>query len=726
MVWKFNSSDLNSRAMTEKYAKARIAKLRQVIDRHRYLYHVLDRQEISDAAHDSLKHELKQLEDKFPQLITPDSPTQRVAGVALDKFEKVRHRSPMLSLEDTFSEEEFSAWVMRLRKLLGETASRMVFFGELKFDGLAASLRYEKGVFVQGSTRGDGMVGEDVTQNLKTVEAIPLSLEVRSMRPALKKKFPKLASDIKKHSVEMRGEVIITKEVFEKINKEQILRKAEGVKGAHLYANPRNLAAGSIRQLDPSITRARKLTFFAYGLATDLGQRSHSEEHEILRALGFKSDKNAKILRNLEEVFTFWREAEKYRAKLPYHVDGTVITVDDNHLFRRLGVIGKAPRGSIAFKFSPMEATTKLRDIIVQVGRTGVLTPVAILDPISVGGVTISRATLHNMDEIKRLGIKIGDTVIVGRAGDVIPDIRGVIKDLRTGKEREFHMPKHCPVCGEGVRKTKGEVAYHCRNKECSALRREGIYHFVSKKAFDIEDLGPKTIDLLSDQGLIQEAPDLFFLEEGDLAPLDRFGEKSASNVVAALKKAHSITLQRFIMSLGILHVGEETAQLIAEQVAVEIQNKKSLPRAGKIKILALLSIMQKFSLEELERIQDIGPIVAKSIYTWFHNKKNIAFLKKLSKAGITIKGQILNASLASRKSKRLYNKTFVFTGELELISRDEAKEKVRALGARTSESVSRKTDYVVVGKSPGTKYDKARKIEVKVINEKEFLTMIH
>lgn len=726
MVWKFGSSDLNSRAMTEKYAKARIAKLRRVIDRHRYLYHVLDRQEVSDAAQDSLKHELKQLEDKFPQFIKPDSPTQRVAGVALDKFEKVRHRSPMLSLEDAFSEEEFSAWVTRLRKLLGETASRMVFFGELKFDGLAASLRYEKGIFVQGSTRGDGMVGEDVTQNLKTVEAIPLALEIRSMRPALKKKFPQLASNIKKHSVEVRGEVIITKEAFEKINKEQVLRKAEGVKGAHLYANPRNLAAGSIRQLDPVITRERKLTFFAYGLATDIGQRSHSEEHEILQAIGFKSDKNAKILRSYDEVFTFWREAEKYRDKLPYHVDGVVITVDDNNLFRRFGVIGKAPRGSIAFKFSPMEATTKLRDIIVQVGRTGVLTPVAVLDPIGVGGVTISRATLHNMDEIHRLDIKIGDTVIVGRAGDVIPDIRGVIKDLRTGKEHEFHMPKHCPVCGKGIIKTKGEVAYRCRNKECSALKREGIYHFVSKKAFDIEGLGPKTIDLLSDQGLIQAAPDLFFLEEGDLSPLDRFGEKSASNVVAALKKAHSITLPRFIMSLGILHVGEETAHLLAEQITAKIKNKKSLLRAGKIKILELLLIMQKFSLEELEKIQDIGPIVAKSIYMWFHNKKNIAFLKKLSKAGITIQNQMLSASVSSRKSRMLRNKTFVFTGELESIGRDEAKEKVRAFGAHTSESVSKKTDYLVVGKLPGTKYDKARKIGVKIIEEKEFLKMIY
>src|SRR3989344_4495567 len=523
-------------------AKARTGKLKKAIAKYRYEYHVLDKSSISPEALDSLKHELKKLEDEFPDLITPDSPTQRVAGEPLKNFKKVSHRASMLSLEDVFSEEEFSDWAGRIKKLL-RSEKLPELFAELKFDGLACSLVYKNGILERAATRGDGKVGENVTANIRTIEAVPLRLEKNV-----------------KGEIEIRGEVIITKKAFEKINREQ--KK----KGGQIYANPRNLAAGSLRQLDPEITAARHLDFHAYDLVADLGQKFHSEEHEILKELGFKTDNLARVMSMAEEVFRFKEKIEREREKLPYGIDGLVVQVNDNKIFQKLGVAGKAPRGSVAYKFSPKEATTKVRDVIVQVGRTGKLTPVAVLEPVEVGGVTISRASLHNEEEIRRLGLKIGDTVIVGRAVDVIPDVRKVLKELRRGREKEFHMPRKCPACGELVEQFADQVAYRCVNRGCPAIKRKAIYHFASRKALNMAGIRPRIVDNLMTAGLIRDSADLFNLKKEDLLNLERFAEKSAENVINVIQSKKEVPLNKFIYSLGIDHVGEETGFVLAKK----------------------------------------------------------------------------------------------------------------------------------------------------------------
>jgi len=656
-------------------AKARTGKLKKAIAKYRYEYHVLDKSSISPEALDSLKHELKKLEDEFPDLITPDSPTQRVAGEPLKNFKKVSHRAPMLSLEDVFSEEEFSDWAGRIKKLL-RSEKLPELFAELKFDGLACSLVYKNGILERAATRGDGKVGENVTANIRTIEAVPLRLEKNV-----------------KGEIEIRGEVIITKKAFEKINREQ--KK----KGEQIYANPRNLAAGSLRQLDPEITAARHLDFHAYDLVAELGQKTHSKEHEILKELGFKTDNLARVMSRAEEVFRFKEKVEREREKLPYGIDGLVVQVNDNKIFQKLGVAGKAPRGSVAFKFSPKEATTKVRDVIVQVGRTGKLTPVAVLEPVEVGGVTISRASLHNEEEIRRLGLKIGDTVIVGRAGDVIPDVRKVLKELRRGREKEFHMPEKCPVCERGVKREKGGPLTFCKNKFCPAKHRENIYHFVSKHAFDIDGLGPKIVNVLLDRGLIQDAADIFDLKEGDIQPLERFGEKSAANIVAAVKAKSKISLPRFLIALGILHVGEETAEDLADR-------------------FGSLEKLEKAGLAELQNIPNVGDVVAKSIYEWFRDSYNKRFLDKLLKR--------VSIEKYHAPSGKLKGKKFVITGTLESLTRDEAKARIRKLGGDASETVSEETDYLVAGSDPGsTKLEKAQKLGVKIIDEKEFLKLL-
>jgi DNA ligase (NAD+) len=677
--------------MTKAEAKKRIEKLRKEIQHHDYLYYVLDRPEISDAAYDALKRELIALEKQYPEFVTPDSPTQRVGGPPLEKFEKVTHKIPMLSLQDAFNEQEVFDWEERIKKLAPQ--DKFDYFTELKMDGLAVSLIYKDGILWKGATRGDGITGEDITQNIKTIKTIPLRLRIEE----LSKKAPS--------EIEVRGEVFMTKKAFEELNQEQ--KK----KGEPLFANPRNAAAGSVRQLDPKITASRKLDFYAYQLITDLGQKTHQESHQILKILGFKDNPYNQYCKDLKEVIAFHQKITKIRESLPYEIDGIVVTVNDNLLNEKLGVVGRTPRGSLAYKFPGKEATTKIKNIIVQVGRTGKLTPVAILEPVQVGGVTISRATLHNEDEIKRLGVKIGDTVIVQRAGDVIPDIVSVLKNLRTGKEKEFKMPKKCPICGAPVYRKEGEVDYYCSNKNCFATQRRQIYHFVSKKAFNIVHLGPKIVDRLIEEGLIRDAADIFSLTQGDIEPLERFAEKSAKNLIEAIEKSKKIPLARFIYALGIRHVGEETAILLTQ----EIQNRKFEIR----NIKDLIKYFQKLSLDDLQRIKDIGPIVGKSIYDWFQKKENIKFLEKLEKAGIEIEIPKIKIS------KKLAGKTFVLTGELESMTREEAKSKIRELGGNISESVSRKTDFVVVGKNPGSKYKKAKELKIKIISEKEFLGMI-
>lgn len=680
--------------MNKEEARERIAHLKKTIDRHRYLYHVLDTQEISDAALDSLKKELFDLERQFPDLVTADSPTQRIGGAPLKQFRKVAHETRMSSLNDAFSEDDVRAWLERLENYLESqeiAGCPKEFYCDLKMDGLAVELIYENGVFVLGSTRGDGLTGEDVTQNLKTIDAIPLRLH---------------GGHVPKRLV-VRGEAFLTKSEFERINRDQKKKEEK------LYANPRNVAAGSIRQLDPKITAGRKLDFFAYGIEGKgkghWGQYpTHADEYRALNGLGIKTNPYGKIVGSLEEVFAFHKEVVKLRERLAYEIDGIVVSANDNELRERAGVIGKAPRAAVAYKFAPKEATTVVEDIKVQVGRTGALTPVAVMRPVQVSGITITHASLHNADEIERLELRIGDTVIVSRAGDVIPQVTKVLKDLRTGKEKAFVMPAYCPIDGSAI--IRDGVAYRCPSKTCAAVHRESLYHFVSRAGFNIEGLGPKIIDRFLDEGLISDAADIFALQEGDIAVLERFGEKSAENIISEIASKRSISLPRFIYALGILHVGEETANLLAKEA---VRVSVSAPTG-------FLKAVQKLSLEELQRIRDIGPKVGESIYGWFKEKRNVKFLEKLDGVGVRIESARL-----LRGGTALAGRSFVLTGSLESMSRDEAKEKIRVLGGEVSESVSKKTSYVVAGAEPGSKYEKAKKLGVKVISEKEFLALL-
>jgi len=674
--------------MDKKEAKQRIEKLRETINHHRYLYHVLDKQEISDSALDSLKKELFDLEQEFPDLITPDSPTQRIGGKPLKEFKKVKHQQRMISFNDAFSKEDMKDWYERFIKLVPENQEDEVdYYCELKIDGLAIELIYKDGILQTGSTRGDGSVGEDITENLKTVEAIPLKIE------NLKLKIPA--------ELVVRGEVFITKKEFERINKEQ------KQKGLPVYANPRNIAAGSVRQLDPKITSGRKLDSFAYELLTDLGQKTHEDKHKILKEFGFKTNKHNKYCKSLEEVLQFREHWIKEREKLDYEIDGVVVIINNNEIFEKLGVVGKAPRGAIAYKFPQAQSTTKVLDIKVQVGRTGAMTPVAILEPVQVTGITITRATLHNEDEIKRLGLKIGDTVIVGRAGDVIPDIIKVLPELRTGEERSFKMPEKCPACGTllrqgsgGQAKLGGDKILRCPNKNCFAQKRRNFYHFVSRSAFNMDGLGPKIIDRLLDEGLVQDQSDLFELKEGDVKNLERFAEKSAENLIKTIQGKREITLSKFIYALGIRNIGEETAIDLAKHF-------------GSIKKI------REAKLEDFDSILNVGPVVSKSVYEWFQEKANIKFLDKLEKF---VKIQHL---APSTQHLALSGKSFVITGSLESMSRDQAKQKIRDLGGDVSESVSSKTSYVVQGRDPGSKADKASKLGVKFLDEQEFLNSL-
>ncbi|MBI2635549.1 MAG: NAD-dependent DNA ligase LigA [Parcubacteria group bacterium] len=660
--------------LTKIEVKERIEKLKKAINRYRYSRLVLNKELISPEAEDTLKKELFDLEERFPELITPDSPTQRVGGKALKKFPKVRHSTRMLSFNDAFSEDDMQDWLTRNLKLLPNDA-KLDFYCELKLDGLAISMVYENDILKTGATRGDGITGEDVTANLKTIEAIPL-----------------------------QGEVFLNKKDFEALNKKQAKM------GLPLYANPRNVAAGSIRQLDPKITASRRLDSFAYSLKTDLGQKTHEEEHLILHSLGFRTNPNNKYVENLNDVFKFKEYWEKHREKLPLEIDGVVAIINSEEIFKRLGVVGKTPRGAIAYKFSPKESETTVLNIIVQIGRTGVLTPVAILKPVQIGGTTVSRATLHNEDEIKRLGLKIGDTVIVSRAGDVIPDVNKVLKEMRTGKEKEFHFPK--VFCGQKVVRVSGEAAHKVLHPEkCELVNRRRLYYFTSKAAFNIDGVGPKIIDAMLDNNLISDAADLFELEAGDLVPLERFAEKSAQNVVDSIKNSKTVDLFKFIYALGIEHIGEETAVDIGKKMASH--NAINRPQD-------IIDIASKINIGDWQKIPNIGPKVAESVFEYFSKKENRKFLEKLDEAEV----KIISPKI-TKIFQKLSGKTFVLTGGLETLTRDEAKDKIRALGGDVSSSVSKETDYVVAGSEPGEKYEKAKKLGVKIINEKEFIKML-
>lgn len=661
--------------MNKSEAKNRIDKLIAEIRHHRYLYHVLDTQEISDGALDSLKQELAKLEKEFPALLRADSPTQRVGGQVLTKFTKVKHSTKILSLVDAFNTAEIADWEQRNEKLLNSKIKG--YYTELKLDGLTVVLTYQNGILVQGATRGDGVFGEDVTTNLKTIESIPLSLH------SAKRKIPSL--------VEVRGEVVMDKKVFAKINKEQ------EQKGLPIFANPRNVAAGSIRQLDSKITASRKLDCIVFELLTDLGQKTHEESHQILAELGFKTSQYNEATANIQAVAKYLSKWVEKRKSLSYATDGAVIVVNNIQQEKELGHIGKAERWMIAYKFPAEQVTTKVLDIEVQVGRTGALTPVAILQPVQVAGSIVSRATLHNKDEIDRLGVKIGDTVVIEKAGDIIPSIVQVLVKLRTGQEKKFIFPKQCPACHSPVSKKDKEVAYYCTNQKCYAQNIAGIIHFVSRKGFDIEGLGDSIVAQLVDNGLVVTVPDIFRLTKGDFEPLAGFAEKKANNLLMAISKAKNVDLAKFIFALGIRHVGESTALVLADTY-----NLNSLKQA---------------SQAELEALPDIGPEVAKSIFTWMNDESNQKILADLFKLGIKVKAP-------STVSKKLDQQIFLFTGSLN-ISRDEAKNLVRQSGGKVVSAVSKNLDYLVVGQEPGSKLALAEKMNIKILTEQEFLNLI-
>jgi|WetSurMetagenome_2_1015567.scaffolds.fasta_scaffold02082_4 DNA ligase (NAD+) len=704
--------------------KQRIAKLREEVDRYRYEYHVLDKSEISDAALDSLKNELFKLEMENPEFITPDSPTQRVGGEPLAKFKKFRHAYRMYSLFDAFNEEDMRDWQDRNAKILADsgTARTPQYFIELKVDGLAMSLEYKNGLLTVGATRGDGEIGEDVTQNIKTIEAVPLSLRVPT-ESELKKAGFSLAQiklilkTIADNNIYVRGEVVMTKKVFEELNKKY---KKEN---KPLLANPRNGAAGSIRQLDPKITAERNLDFYAYEILGDLGLEKQSEKRELLRLLGFKVIKENKICENLEDVFSFYSGIEKKREKLIFEIDGTVAKVNDLKLWNILGMVGKGPRYMMAYKFPATQTTTILKKVNWQVGRTGILTPVAELEPVEVTGITVTHATLHNMDEIERLGLRIGDTVIIERAGDVIPKVIQVLPKLRTGKEKKIEVPKICPICGGTVERVEGEVAYRCTSKNCFAIRLRNLAHWTSKSAVDIEGLGKKIVEQLFKEGLIADIADFYSLTEGDLKPLERFAEKKAKNIIESINARREIDISRFIYGLGIRHVGEETAITLAKEF-LSPPPLKGGDRGGLIKgeisIKHIVDYFSKLSFEDIQRMKDVGPIVAESIFDWWHDKKNLVILEKLEKNGVSLKTEERLAG-----SGKLAGLSFVLTGTLAGLTRDEAKDKIRELGGDVSESVSKNTSFVVAGIEPGSKKDKAQKLGVKILDEKNFLEMI-
>ncbi|MFA6160868.1 MAG: NAD-dependent DNA ligase LigA [Patescibacteria group bacterium] len=689
--------------MNHAQAAERIAKLRHEIDRYRYQYHVLDKLEISEAALDALKHELYKLESEFPDLITSDSPTQRVAGEVAKGFKKVTHDVRMLSLEDVFSFDEAKEWLTRIQKI-DERCADKGLYAEVKMDGLAVSLIYQDGHLVQGSTRGDGKVGEEVTHNVKTIESIPLVLRVPSEKEldAYCKKFKgeldekKLRSNVTKHTgrFEFRGEIYMRRSHLKKLNAE--LKK----RGEAELANPRNAAAGGIRQLDSKIAAERHLSFMGWQAVGDTGTRTHEQAHELMKLLGFPSNEFNTYCESIKDVQKVMDKIGDARDKLDYQLDGVVININDDRAFADLGIVGKTPRGAVAWKFAAEQGTTVVRDIKISVGRTGVLTPVAVMDPVQLAGTTVTHSTLHNEDEIRRLGLKIGDTVIVEKAGDVIPKVIQVLPKLRTGKEKTFHMPTHCPICGSEVTRKEGEVATMCTNSHCFAQELARLRHFVSRDALDIRGLGIKIVETFLQEGIVSEPADLFRIQPGDLGGLEGFGEILSNKLVKEIQDHRKVTLPRFIYALGIRHVGAETAVLLARH-------------------FHSFDKLREATLEELDTIEGVGDVVAKAIYEFLHDKEEMKHVEHVL--------EFVNVGRETSDVRRgpFTGTSWVFTGSLESMSRDQAKEKVRALGADVSESVSKKTTYVVVGADPGSKADKAKKLGVEILSEEEFLKKV-
>jgi DNA ligase (NAD+) len=652
-----------------------IEKLRGEIRHHEYRYYVLSDPEISDFEFDKLIKRLQELEAQHPELVTPDSPTQRVGGQPAEEFPKVRHSVPMLSLDNTYSVDELREFDRRVRELAGR--EKVDYVGELKLDGLSMSLTYENGVLVHGVTRGDGTTGEDVTSNVKTIRSVPLRVEPKKLETiGNPKRF------------EVRGEVIMTLKAFEETNAR---REAAG---EPKFANPRNSAAGTMRQLDPRIVAERRLDMYLYQLLVNgrVPLADHAKMLDALGKMGFKVNPHRTLCRSFEELLAYIQEWESKRDSLDYEIDGIVVKVNDTRLWEELGTTAKSPRWAVAFKYPARQATTRVNDIRAQVGRTGTLTPVADLEPVDVGGVTVSHATLHNMDEIERLGVKIGDTVLIQRAGEVIPQVVKVVKAAPDG--REFKMPRKCPVCGGDVHRSEGEVAYRCVNAACPARLKESLLYFAGRRAMNIDGLGDKLVDQLVNKGLVHDVADLYRLTHEQLANLERMGDKSAQNLVEEIENSKKAELARLIFALGIRFVGERTGQLLADH-------------------FGSLDKLAKASEEELLQVEEVGPRVSEAIREFFGEKRNRDVIEKLRKAGLQFEQK-----KARNAEGKLAGKQFVLTGTLPTYSREEATRMIEEAGGRVTGSVSKKTDYVVFGADPGSKLEKARSLGVKTIDE--------
>lgn len=666
-----------NKEITERYKK-----LVETIEKNRYLYHVLDKPSMSDEAYDSLIRELFDLEEKYPELRTPESPTQRVGDRPLDEFKKVKHEVLQWSFDDCFNFEGLKKWDEKIRRMVDKeeilSGEKIEYCCELKIDGLKIILTYKDGKFVQGATRGDGEIGEDVTQNIKTIKSIPIVLS----RPI---------------DLIAVGECWLSKKELERINND---RK---ISGEQLFANTRNAAAGSIRQLDPKIPASRKLSSFIYDIdkINEKLPDTQKEELGILSDLKFKTNPYTEVFDSLDGVEKFYKKWSKEKDKLDYGLDGIVIKINSRKIQNTLGFTGKSPRWGIAYKFPAEQVTTVVLDIVLQVGRTGVITPVAHLRPVFVAGSTVSRATLHNEDEIKRLDVRIGDTVILQKAGDVIPDIVQVLKELRTGKEKEYIFPKKVEACGGdgSIERIPGQAAWRCVYKNSFAQQKRKFYHFVSKKAFNIDGCGPKIIDVLLENNLISNFDDIFTLKKGDLFALPRFGEKSVDNIFVSVDKSREISLAKFIVSLSIPQVGEETAIDIA-------------------KYFRTIEGIRRAKIEDLQIIDGVGDIVGKSVYEWFTDNDNNNLVNRLLK-------HIKIVEENKTSEDRLSGKSFVITGTLSSMSRDEIKDKIRMLGGEISESISSKTSYLIVGENPGSKLEKAKKLGIKILDESSFLELI-